>query len=245
MTSDVLPGTGKPGGSAQERYEQMAKSWRSTPRMRRIRRICLSLGVVFAGVGVWTGDALAFNVGAFAGTSFCFWFGVRDLAVPDYIERWRRGAEGEKWTAKELCKLGPDWRVRHDLQGRYGNVDHVVVGPAGVFLLDSKAWFNGVTSINADGPVVTPRHDAESSWHWSGLPGRMRGAAAGASGGLRAMCGRRLKVTPVVVIWGEFPGRVQERGGVTYVEGEHVRKWLLGLPHRLSPEDNAALARLY
>lgn len=73
----------------------------------------------------------------------------------------------------------------------------------------------------------------------------MRGAAAGASSGIRALCGRRLRVTPVVVIWGEFPGKVQERAGVTYVEGEHVRAWLEHLPRRLSDEDMTELARLY
>lgn len=165
--------------------------------------------------------------------------------MPEYIERWRRGAEGEKWRGKKLCKLGSDWQVRHDLQGRFGNVDHVAVGPAGVFLLDSKAWFHGVTTITCDGPVVASRHDPDLMWHWSGLPARMRGAAAGASDGLRSLAGHRLYVTPVVVIWGEFPGKVQKRGAVVYVEGEYLHAWLAGRPARLSARDAEALARLY
>ena len=167
---------------------------------------------------------------------------VRDLTVPEYIERWGRGAEGEKRTAKELEKLGADWQVRHDLNGRYGNVDHMVIGPAGVLLLDTKAWLYGTTTITADGPEVAARHDDGCVWHWRGLPARMRGAAAGASDGMHALSSRRVFVRPVVVIWGDFPGKVQERGGVTYVAGEHLVEWLEALPPRLSPQDRQALA---
>ena len=41
-----------------------------------------------------------------------------------------------------------DWRVFHDVHWpgrRYANVDHVVVGPGGVFVIDSKAWSGDVT----------------------------------------------------------------------------------------------------
>ena len=59
---------------------------------------------------------------------------------------------------------------------------------------------------------------------------------------MRALSSRRVFVRPVVVIWGDFPGKVQERGGVTYVAGEHLVEWLEALPPRLSPQDRQALA---
>ena len=151
---DVIPGTESPGGSAEERYNRMVKSWRSSQWMRRIRLVCIGIGVLFMLAGARTGDPLAFNLGVLAGAAFTFWFALRDLTVPEYIERWGRGAEGEKRTAKELEKLGSDWKVRHDLNGRYGNVDHMVIGPAGVLLLDTKAWLYGTTTVTADGPEV-------------------------------------------------------------------------------------------
>jgi hypothetical protein len=60
-----------------------------------------------------------------------------------------RGAEGEEATATALAALpAEEWTVFHDLRwpGRkFANVDHVVVGPPGVFVIDSKNWTGSVT----------------------------------------------------------------------------------------------------
>lgn len=59
-------------------------------------------------------------------------------------EKWERGAEGEEATARALGVLpAAEWTVFHDRRwpGRkLANVDHVVVGPPGVFVIDSKNW---------------------------------------------------------------------------------------------------------
>ncbi|GAB3760295.1 hypothetical protein FB382_003066 [Nocardioides ginsengisegetis] len=59
-------------------------------------------------------------------------------------ELWERGADGEAATAAALSALpSQDWTVFHDIRwpGRqFANIDHVVVGPAGVFVIDSKNW---------------------------------------------------------------------------------------------------------
>ena len=63
-------------------------------------------------------------------------------------ELWERGADGEQRTAEVLSQLPPEWTVFHDLHwpGRqFANVDHVVVGPPGVFVVDSKNWSGTVT----------------------------------------------------------------------------------------------------
>jgi hypothetical protein len=53
---------------------------------------------------------------------------------------WRRGAEGEERVATQLSSLGEGWAVIHALTiGRKGaNLDHLVIGPAGVFALNTK-----------------------------------------------------------------------------------------------------------
>ena len=57
---------------------------------------------------------------------------------------YERGAEGEAATARALAALPAEqWTVFHDVHwpGRkFANVDHVVVGPAGIFVIDSKNW---------------------------------------------------------------------------------------------------------
>lgn len=55
---------------------------------------------------------------------------------------WAAGAEGERRVAAALTGLGPPWTVLHDRLLRPGlsqaNLDHLLVGPAGVFLVDAK-----------------------------------------------------------------------------------------------------------
>jgi hypothetical protein len=57
--------------------------------------------------------------------------------------RWEQGADGEEATAGALLALPPSWTVLHDLAwpGRQlANIDHIVIGPAGVFVIDTKNW---------------------------------------------------------------------------------------------------------
>ena len=57
------------------------------------------------------------------------------------VDRWRRGAEGEQLTAARLDELPPRrWAVWHDLRvpGSRANIDHLVVGRTGVWVIDTK-----------------------------------------------------------------------------------------------------------
>ncbi len=51
---------------------------------------------------------------------------------------WVWGAEGERDTAAVVDELGEGWECVHDLPRERGNWDHVLVGPPGVLLLDTK-----------------------------------------------------------------------------------------------------------
>jgi hypothetical protein len=67
---------------------------------------------------------------------------------------WRRGAHGERHTAHQLDRLTCDgYVVLHDLAvpgNTSANVDHLVIGPTGVFVIDSKQWTGNVHQ-SADG----------------------------------------------------------------------------------------------
>jgi Nuclease-related domain len=68
---------------------------------------------------------------------------------------WQRGAHGERHTARLLDRLTRDgYVVFHDLAipGSPANVDHLVIGPSGVFVIDSKQW-TGSVHQGADGLV--------------------------------------------------------------------------------------------
>ncbi len=92
--------------------------------------------------------------GAYAGLGF---FTFREIDREG--RRIGTGLEGEERTARELRRLRRlGWRVVHNLQFAYGDVDHIAIGPGGVAVIESKAG-------NAD-------------WQWHvdhGIPGRWLG----------------------------------------------------------------------
>lgn len=55
-------------------------------------------------------------------------------------ETWYRGVTGEIKTGTELARLGSDWVILHavPLGSKSTDIDHVVIGRAGVFTLNSK-----------------------------------------------------------------------------------------------------------
>lgn len=64
---------------------------------------------------------------------------------------WYLGAIGELRVAEQLAKLGPDWTVLHSVPigDRGSDIDHVVLGSAGVFTIntkyheDARVWVGG------------------------------------------------------------------------------------------------------
>ena len=62
---------------------------------------------------------------------------------------WAAGALGERRVAEALADLPPEWLVLHDRLLFPGlsesNLDHVLVGPAGVVLIDAKNWSGQLT----------------------------------------------------------------------------------------------------
>lgn len=57
-------------------------------------------------------------------------------------DRWERTAQGEERTAAALAWLPPAYTALHDLRlpGSPTNIDHLVIGPTGVFLVDTKVY---------------------------------------------------------------------------------------------------------
>jgi hypothetical protein len=73
----------------------------------------------------------------------------------EHARTWRRGGQGERCTARLLDRLTRDgYVVFHDLAvpGSDANVDHLVIGTSGVFVIDTKQW-TGEVCQGADGLV--------------------------------------------------------------------------------------------
>jgi hypothetical protein len=75
----------------------------------------------------------------------------------DAIERarisFRKGAVGEAVTALILNDFPDDYYVIHGLTTPQGDLDHVVVGPTGVYLIDTKNW-KGIVSSDGKGELL-------------------------------------------------------------------------------------------
>lgn len=106
---------------------------------------------------------------------------------------WEKGAIGEAAVAAQLGKLGPRWRVLHSIPvGTHGSdIDHVVIGPGGVFTVNAKyhpnksVWVGGeVVMISGTRvPYVrNSRHEAERAarllTEHAGFPVAVRGIIA-------------------------------------------------------------------
>lgn len=75
-------------------------------------------------------------------------------------DSYERGAEGERRTGEALVALeGRGWRVLHDRRAPDGgNVDHLVIGPLGIAVIDTKHWSQAVT-ITPDRRLVYSKYD--------------------------------------------------------------------------------------
>jgi hypothetical protein len=64
-----------------------------------------------------------------------------------------RGASGEMLVGYKLADFPDGFYVVNDLKTESGNLDHVVIGPTGVFALDAKSW-RGIVSADGKGEVL-------------------------------------------------------------------------------------------
>ena len=77
--------------------------------------------------------------------------------ISEKLERerinFRKGATGEALVGYILERFPDDYRVIHDLTTPFGNIDHVVVGPSGVYIIDTKNW-KGVVTADGNGELL-------------------------------------------------------------------------------------------
>lgn len=110
---------------------------------------------------------------------------------------WNRGSEGERVVAEILeSNLSDEYHVFNDVKfpGRTANIDHLVIGPSGVFVLNTKNW-RGIVGWAEDGKTLL----------WNGEPEHKNSAKAAMADALdvrdkiRALLNRDIFVKPVLV----------------------------------------------
>lgn len=155
-------------------------------------------------------------------------FGVSPLGRD--AEPWYVGALGELEVARRLGALGPGWHVLHSVPVGTGasDLDHVVIGPAGVFTINTKHHRGQHVWVGAKRILV----NGQRTDH-------LRNAAfeAKRTSKLLSVAARMLvDVTPVVAIVGARRMTVRERPyDVAVLHDHELVGWLQRHPATLTP----------
>jgi hypothetical protein len=150
---------------------------------------------------------------------------------------WRIGAKGERLVAARLAKLPEPWRTLHAVPvgERGSDIDHVVIGPSGVFTVnakhhpDAKVWVGGNTFMvngHRQPYVRNSRHEAKRA-------ARLLSAALEAP----------VEVTGVIAVVGAHKGFIvkEQPADVHVVTRKRIARWLTSLPQVLSDEEVSAI----
>jgi hypothetical protein len=109
--------------------------------VRRLRmRTLMTLGVLAVATAL-LGRAFGLRDLRFLGSEIALLASIFVISryVLPLVERHDRGATGEEQVGSLLDGLTGDWRVIHDASLGRGNVDHILIGPAGVFTVETKS----------------------------------------------------------------------------------------------------------
>ncbi len=122
------------------------------------RTMSLSL-IGFALMSALVGYSIAKNNFLFTilfllGGGIIFYFFYRIAMKHErYRFNYRRGADGEVRVGNALGLFPDEYNIINDLKTDFGNIDHVVVGPTGVYVLDSKN-LRGIITAAEDGELL-------------------------------------------------------------------------------------------
>ena len=231
----VRASVGRPGASAAAEYRRRrADEWAAWIRGLPWRAVA----VLGAAVTTWALTAqLAPHLAALATITVAAGLGWRLRLRPSADTRaWRRGAAGERRTARLLAPLERHgWAVLHDLAipGSTANIDHLVIGPGGVVVIDSKQY-RGRLQVDAYGMVWHGRHLLVSVLRkvlWEAdQADEVLGVAEIRVAAVMAVHGARLP-------WGQL-----QADGVLVAPARRVPDLLWALPPILGPERVAWLA---
>jgi hypothetical protein len=226
---------GRPGASAHAAYRRhRAAEWAAWTRtLPRRAAAVLAAG---AGIGLLAAQVaprLAGPAGLLAAAGLAW---VLRFRVSPETSAWRRGAAGERRTARLLRPLEQrGWVVLHDLAvpGSQANIDHLVIGPGGVVVIDSKQY-RGRLQLDP----------SELLWHGRHLlTMTLRAARCEADQADEVLGVANVRVAAIVAVHGaSVPwGRVVA-SGVTVAPADRVPDLLRALPGMLSAEQIAWLA---
>ncbi|MGA9761640.1 MAG: nuclease-related domain-containing protein [Gaiellaceae bacterium] len=213
-----------------KRKQTLRKNWKDWAQIGLVIFVLTSLSVTE--LVLWGGSyqlATGFSLGVAVVVAFVGW----EVGGDVHNLVWLWGSIGEQQTEELLEELDDSWECIHDISRKYGgNWDHVLVGPAGVFLLDTKRLNRTSKVENAalrSGRTTYPAEDFSK-------------AARALSYTLAERAGKHW-INAVVVIWGDFPQKHVEEEDVVYLQSDELLGWLSEQRGRLSERERKNITR--
>ena len=155
-----------------------------------------------------------------AGLASACWFLASMVDEGAGTKNHRLGGRGEEWTSDALRKLRRrGWHLIEHVPLAHGDVDHVLIGPGGVYAIETKtttrprAW-------NVDKPDHWLKEAVAQARHRAERVQRML---------LERETSVRTDVRPLLVLWGPMQGTTEEVNGVRVVHGSDLPDWREGL----------------
>ena len=231
----VRASVGRPGGSARAQWRRMrAAEWTAWTRTLPWRiAVIVGVGAVGGLLGGLLTPRLRLVVGSLAALAAGWELRFRPSPA---ARAWRRGAAGERRTARLLVPLERHgWAVLHDLAvpGSRANLDHLLIGPGGVFVIDSKQY-RGRLQLDPCGRLWHGRYP---------LAPTLRAVSFEADQAAQVLPDPGVVVLPVVAVHGaQVPWGKVVMEGVPVVAARRLPSMLRALPAVLGPERVAWLA---
>jgi Nuclease-related domain len=209
------------------------------PRYRHLRRRTLGAAVIGIVLGVLLGSwrlGLTFAILAFIAEAV---YRARSVSS---IPAWRRSSAAERRTEAQLKKLERSgYKTLHAraIPGSEAQIDHLVVGPTGVYAVDSEKWDKRL-------PVRVQSHRKLFHGPFTQKPrlDEARWEAAQASDLISKALGREIIVVPSLAIYGPpIPWRILNIRDVDVFSGGLVRKWITKRERSLTTSEIEAIHR--
>lgn len=228
------------GGSAQAEYDRRAA--RHADDLRRRRPRILALGLAVALVGLAVGLLVHPIYGAVVIGLDLALVSAALFTTPNSIAAWQVGADGEARTGRILEPLKAEgFRILHDRRipgARRANIDHILIGPPGVFVVETKSY-SGSLKIRGDEIFVAGRR--KNGW----IDEVNREALAVQTALAAEMAALGLTVQPLICVHrADLPWLRSEVRGVRVVSGKGLVSRLGKAESVLAPTDVERLAGL-
>lgn len=229
--------------SARVSYERRLARHRAKVQKRRSRILLLGGSVLVGGVVLGLMGGFVFRTIAFFGWSVAvaaaFWTVTELMDLSSEMGSWRTGADAEDRTARALAELEAEgFVVLHDRRkpGTRDNIDHVIVGPTGVFVVETKSY-SGPLSIRGDDVFVGGRRRTDIVHHARSEADIVQAILAISGGGLL--------VTPILCIHrAELPLLKAEVQGIRVVNERGLVRVLRRTAEVLDPQAVLQVAAL-